>query len=328
MNSRPTPLVIALIAIGALAVVAVIIGSVLPAPKSGSTPQFAVDTASMREGGTGFFGLGSIGERAAMNQADMDMAAAPPGIGMPAPMPPVSPTAGPTAADVDQRIIKNGFLSLAVRSADEAVASLTGLAAGLGGFVQESSVHERADGSKYGSVTVRVPSDQFETALAEAKDLATLVRQETVTGQDVTEQYTDLQAQLRNAQAQEEEYLRILQRAQTVQDILSVQSYLGGVRSTIESLQGRLQFLENRTSFATLSVSLSEDARFQVPQRDFRPGEDARQAIQTLVVVAQSLVSGLILVVIVGGGVLLPLGLIIWGIVALVRRARSKRARR
>ncbi len=234
-------------------------------------------------------------------------------------------TAGETAAETDQKIIKTGYLSLSVEQADAAASALTALATGMGGYVQNSSIEERGDGTKFGSVTVRVPSKRFDDALVEAKKLATQVKSENVGGQDVTEQFTDLQAQLRNAKAQETEYLNILKKAQTVQDILSVQSYLGNVRSQIESLEGRLKYLENQTSYATLSVSLSEDARVSVPGRDFRPWNDIKMAAQSLVAVFQGLVTWIIWFVIIGGGTLIPLALIVWGIVSLIKRLVSRR---
>src|SRR4029079_8297694 len=137
--------------------------------------------------------------------------------------------------------------------------------------VQNSSVSEREDGTHFGSITVRVPAEEFENTLNAIKDFANVVRTQSTTGQDVTEQYTDLQAQLRNAQAQETEYLNILKRAQTVEEILSVQNYLGSIRSTIESLQGRIQYLENVTSYSTITVGLSEEPTVHVPTKAFRP---------------------------------------------------------
>ena len=168
---------------------------------------------------------------------------------------------------------------------------------------------------KTGSLNVAVQHvDETVTSLR------VLARSETTAAQDVTEQYTDLEAQLRNARAQEQEYLNILKRAQTVQDILNVQQYLGSIRAQIESLQGRIKYLENATSYATLSIFLSEDTRVRAPSAGFRPLQDARAAMQALVLLFQALMTWVIWLVIVGIGTLVPLGLIVWVLFVLIRR--------
>lgn len=233
-------------------------------------------------------------------------------------------TAGETAADVDQKVIKTGYLDLEVSDVGETASGISALAAGLGGFTQESSVSEREDGTHYGNVTVRVPADQFEQTMSKIKELATAVRTESSQGQDVTEQYTDLEAQLRNAKAQEEEFLRVLAQAKSVDDILEVQSYLSSVRSTIESLEGRVQYLENRTSYSTISVELSEETAVRLPTKDFRPWSAVREAAQTLVAVLESLAVAAIWLAIVGGGLLLPAGLVAWIAYRVLTRKRTR----
>ncbi len=232
------------------------------------------------------------------------------------------PTAGQTAAEVDQKIVKNGYLRMLVEKVADAAADIGKIAVERGGFVQSSSVTERGDGSYGGEVSVRVPVEKFEEAMSAIKGLATLVKHETATGQDVTEQYTDLQAQLRNARAQEEVYLEILKQARTIEDILKVQERLGSIRSVIESYEGRLKYLENTTSYSTISVSLEEEATVRAPTKEFRLGAIFRGAVQTLVAAAQDLAAGLIYVVIVWGGLLLPIGLVAWIVWKIWKRRR------
>jgi len=227
-------------------------------------------------------------------------------------MPPPEPTAGQNAAEVDQKIVKNGYLHLVVDKVAEAADAIGRLAAERGGFVQSSSVTERGDGTYAGDVSVRVPVAKFEEAMSEIKKLANIVKTENKTGQDVTEQYSDLTAQIRNAKAQEETYLEVLKQARSVEDILKVQERLGYIRSTIESLEGRLKYLENTTSYSTINVSLEEEALVRAPTKEFRLVAIIKGAVQTLVGAAQELVAGIIYAIIVWGGILLPIGLIAW----------------
>jgi len=257
-----------------------------------------------------------------------------PGKAMPsvAPMPPMmdasgrgitypyEPTAGETAAEVDQKIIKNGYLQMVVEKVADAASEIGRIASARGGFVQSSSVSERADGTHAGETTVRVPVAKFEEAMTEIKKLATVVKSENSTGQDVTEQYSDLQAQLRNAKAQEEVYLEILKQAKTVEDILLVQDRLGNIRAVIEGLEGRIKYLENATSYSTITVSLEEEPIVRAPTKEFRLGAIVRDAVQVLVNALQDLVAGLIYAVIVWGGILLPVGLLAWIVWKLWKR--------
>jgi len=234
-------------------------------------------------------------------------------------------TAGSTAAEVDQKIIKTGYLDITVDAVDETVSKIIALATGKGGYTQDSSVSERTDGTKFGDITVRIPATEFENTMVEIKKFAVTVDTESANGQDVTEEYTDLESQLRNAQAQETEYLNILKKAVTVEDILNVQSYLGQVRSEIESLQGRIQYLKNQTGYSTISVSLSEESSLKIPSKEFRPWSSIKEAAQALVVLLQGLVVTIIWLVILGGGILLPIGLIIWLVVKLVKKIKNRR---
>lgn len=244
---------------------------------------------------------------------------------MPYPSPSPEPTAGETAAEVDQKIIKNGSLHMVVDDVSGTADDLTALAKAKGGFVQSSQVSERGDGTHSGFVSIRVPVVEFENAMNAAKALARTVKSDSATGQDVTEQYTDLRAQLRNAKAQEEVYLQVLKQAKTVQDILSVQQYLGQIRGQIESLEGRSKYLENQTSFSTIGIQLEEEPAVRLPTKEFRPTGAAKEAIQALVELAQNLAITLIWLVIVGGGIAIPLALLIWLVAALVRRLARPR---
>ena len=226
--------------------------------------------------------------------------------------PPISPTAGETAADADQKIIRTSSMDLLVERAQTAALHVERIAKEAGGFVQSLSISERGNGVYYGNVVIRVPVERFEATLAALRGIATLVRNESSSGQDVTEQYTDLEAQLRNAEAQEETYLSVLKQARSVEDILKVQERLGAIRGHIESLEGRIQYLKNATSYSTISISLSEEATVRAPTKEFRPLAVIKAAFQALVIVFQDLIAGLLWVVIVWGGALLPIGVIVW----------------
>ena len=161
--------------------------------------------------------------------------------------PPVGPTVIKTA-DVAVEVDRDGF--------GDAMAAVTQIAAKHGGFVVSST--RAGEESRRGSVTVRIPSDRFETALGEIRSLGK-VKRETVSGQDVGQEFIDLEARLRNLHAQEAVLLRLFDEATSVADTIRIQSELSGVQLEIERIEGRLRFLRDQTDLGTITVALAEE---------------------------------------------------------------------
>jgi len=142
---------------------------------------------------------------------------------------------------------------------DDKYAQISAVAIKYGGYVISGDARMGNDGLKNGSISIRVAntSDNFNKAQAEIDGLGNVTSRK-ISGQDVTEEYVDLQSRLRNAEAQEAQYLALMQRAQTIEEILSVQSRLAQVQSEIEQIKGRMKYMEGRTDFATISIDLRE----------------------------------------------------------------------
>ena len=107
-----------------------------------------------------------------------------------------------------------------------------------------------------GWISIRVPDEEFEQALAELRELAVRVTSESTDSRDVTEEYIDLQSRLKNAEATESQYLALLEKAEDVEDILRIYDSLSRVRSEIEQIKGRMQYLERTSSMSLISVNL------------------------------------------------------------------------
>ncbi len=181
-----------------------------------------------------------------------------------------------------RKIIKNGSLSLLVEKVEAAVANIQSLAKTFSGFVGDSRIYETSSGTKSGTITIRVPADRFEETLAEIKKMAAKVENESVTAQDVTEQFVDFEARLRNFQAQETQYLEIMKRAFTVAEILQVQQRLGEVRGQIEQIQGQIQYLSRQIDMSTIMVSLSSKADVEIFGIYWRPFAVVKQSLHTM----------------------------------------------
>ena len=199
--------------------------------------------------------------------------------------PATSPSPASTASEgelTQRKIVKNASLSLLVRKAEDAASAIAALAEKSGGFVQNSQIYEVSDGVKAGTVTFRVPADKFSEAISEVKKLAVKVQSEQTNASDVTEQFVDIEARLKNLQAQETQYLEILKTAKTVKDTLDVTQYLMSVRGQIEQLQGQLKYLSRQVDMSTISVSLTAEAEVQVFGIQWRPLTVLKQALKSM----------------------------------------------
>lgn len=130
------------------------------------------------------------------------------------------------------------------------------IATGLGGDVLNLSQSGSGD-SRNASLTIRVPSNRFADAMQQLRSLEGEVESSGVSAQDVTDQFVDLQARLTAKQAEEQRYLAILGRANTIDEILKVDASLANVRTQIEQLTAQINSIKNRTEFSTISMSIS-----------------------------------------------------------------------
>ncbi len=181
-----------------------------------------------------------------------------------------------------RKIIKDGLLSLLVKKVEDASQGIQLLAKTFGGFVGSSQIYETSGGTKSGTVTIRVPADRFEEAMVAIKNLAVKVERENVNAQDVTEKFIDFEARLRNLEAQETQYLEILKRAFSIQDILNVQQRLGDVRGQIEQIQGQIQFLSRQIDMSTITVSMISEADIEVFGIRWRPLFVVKQSFRNM----------------------------------------------
>jgi hypothetical protein len=233
------------------------------------------------------------------------------------------------SASQARRIIRDAELTATVDDPGRAEPAMAAVAEQLGGFVVSSGRHQSGDRDDVDRVTIdlilRVPTEQFQPALQRLSALCRKVEDEKITGQDVTEEFVDLEARLRTERALEAQYLDILKDAKSVKDALDVHAHLGEVREAIEKAEGRKRFLENQTSLSTIHVTVH---RFvpDIRTSGFGFTSSVRQAGGDILKVSALIVTGLIRAV----GVLLPIVVILlvpgYYVSRLVRKRRARRA--
>ncbi|MDA1174812.1 MAG: DUF4349 domain-containing protein, partial [Chloroflexi bacterium] len=168
-----------------------------------------------------------------------------------------SPVAGQTALETSGRaIISTSSLAIEVDSVPSAIDQLRTIANSAGGFIETLSTTGGADPDR-GNATVRVPGSAFLTTLQRVKELGTVIG-ESVGSDDVTEQVIDLKARLRSEEAKETSFIELLDRANSVSELLSIERELSRVRTEIERLTGQLSFIEQRVDLATIHVNFGQ----------------------------------------------------------------------
>lgn len=207
----------------------------------------------------------------------------------------------------ERLIIRTGNLDVVVRDTEDSLDQIGQMAEAMGGWVVNSNVFQRGE-AKAGTITIRIPAEQFDTVITQVKEAALEVRSESTNSQDVTEEYVDLEARLANLEATADRVRTFLDEARNVEDALAVNQELSRLEGEIESLKGRMTFLSQSAAFSSLTVNLTPDELSQpIEVAGWRPEGVAKSAIESLI----SAVQGLANVVIWAGIFCLPLGLLV-----------------
>jgi hypothetical protein len=238
----------------------------------------------------------------------------------------------PAALSSERLIIKDGNVQLLVEDTDVAIDGVMQAVGDLGGYVLSSRIWYQPWGEenyKYASITIGVPASEFERAIRRLRALAIRVLDETSSGEDVTEQYVDLQSRLESLQATRGRILEFLDQARTVQEALTVNEELAAVEAQIEEVQGRINFISGRAAFSTITIQIEPELPEIVPTPTPTPTltptptstatpvpwdasatfASAKGAVTTLYRMAADL---LIWLVVVGLPVLIPIGFAVW----------------
>jgi len=182
------------------------------------------------------------------------------------------------AAVIERMVIKSASMALVVEDVTATLQQITGLASVNGGYVVNSDMQEDQN-RLYAYISFRVNAALFDATLQSLRNMAVDVRSESTSGQDVTEEYVDLDAKLRNLEASEAQLLELMKQAGTVEEILKVQQVLVDTRQDIEQTKGRMQYLEQSASLSYVYVSLEQSKltlEFNASSTTVKEGEKIR----------------------------------------------------
>lgn len=229
----------------------------------------------------------------------------------------------------ERLIIRTADMTIVVPDTETALAQIAQMAESGGGWVVSSNIYQSSETSKTGYITIRVPSEGFQSVIDAIGGLATEVTSLNTSGQDVTEEYVDLTSQLANLQATAERVRGFLDESRTVEEALAVNQELSRLEGEIELTKGRMQYLSESSAFSSITVNVTPDELAQPIQvAGWQPTGVARQAVEALVSALQALANVAIWFVIFALPVLIiiliPILLLIWLIRRLRRRERAQ----
>ncbi|WP_078554012.1 DUF4349 domain-containing protein [Bacillus alkalicellulosilyticus] len=227
----------------------------------------------------------------------------------------------------ERMVIYNAFLSLEVKSYQKMTEQIREKVSAVGGYVVESNVYNHGEGDIYGRMVVKVPQKSFDPLLTEIETNSIKVEERTVSGQDVTEEYVDLESRLRSKEAVEKRLLSFMEEAEKTEDLLKISNDLGRVQEEIEQLKGRMKYLENNVSFSTISMDLHER---QVNVASIQDTENlntwvkAKSLFMDSVNGIISLFSSLVILAIGLSPVFLPILFVAFFITVFIRKKKAK----
>jgi hypothetical protein len=232
-------------------------------------------------------------------------------------------------------IIKNADIKLSVEDTDVAIDRTTQIVGDLGGYIISSRVwyQDWYDGEnyKYATITVGIPVEQFERMLSRLRGLSVKVLDESATGEDVTDQYVDLQSQLTNLEATRDRIKSFLDQAQSVDEALRINQELSNVEAQIESIKGRMNYLQDRASYSTITVNYEPVLPDLLPDptptpSPWDPGQTFQNATKTLTGAYQGIGDFLIWFLVVPVPILGPIVLLVWLVLKFLLRKPAKPA--
>lgn len=231
-----------------------------------------------------------------------------------------------TAFRTDRLVLKNGHLHVLVKDVDQVTDLATRLTLDYGGYVINSRIwSETWEGKAYqhATLTLAVPSESFEVVIRRLRGFAVDVVDESTSGEDATDEYVDLESRLRSLEATRDRIRSFLDRAQNAEEALMVNEDLSGVETQIEEIKGRMNYLSQRGSYATIQVRIDEQIAPEptpTPLSPWAPGETVTHAGRTLGTILRRLGNFGIWLGIVVVPLVIPAGALAGGVWRVLKR--------
>ncbi len=158
---------------------------------------------------------------------------------------------------VDRKIIKEGNIRFETEDVSKTQNEIRKIVSELGGYIGNENSFNYESSIEY-TLTARVPEDKFNLLVEKVSSLAVKIDSKNINASDVTEEFIDVEARIKTKKELEARYKELLKKAARVDEILNIEREMGNLRAEIESLEGRMNYLKNRISFSTLTITFYE----------------------------------------------------------------------
>lgn len=166
------------------------------------------------------------------------------------------------SAEIERKLIKNGNVSFETFNLEKTRQNITDAIKKYNAYVSYDNEYKSTDRIT-NNINVRVPSKDFDNFLVEISKGVEKFDSKNISVNDVTEEFLDVEARLKSKKKLEERYLDLLNKTKSVKEIIEVERQLANVRSAIESIEGRLKYLQNKVSYSTLSITFYKEISVQ-----------------------------------------------------------------
>lgn len=227
---------------------------------------------------------------------------------------------------VNRMIIHHAQLQVKVKEFKQAQLKIEKKVTEYGGYIVESNIYGQDAEAVSGTMIIRIPEKHFQAFLKDAEEEATILERN-VTGQDVTEQFVDLQSRVTSKRAVETRLLEFMSTAQKTEDLLKISADLATIQEEIEVIVGKMNYLENQTSYSTIEIAMFED-RVIVPALDknnLNTWDKTKKQLATSTNFMLAAGSGIIVFFIGNLPVITILSLIGISVYAIIRRKKSNK---
>lgn len=165
-----------------------------------------------------------------------------------------------------RKLIKNVNMTVETEDYTQLVTDIQEQVVTLGGYIEQfESYNENSIGGRSANLTLRIPADKLDSFVTRVDEVSNVIsRQESV--EDVTLQYVDLESHKKMLEQEQERLLALMEKAETIEDIITLESRLTEVRYQLESMEAQLRSMDNQVSYSTVYLYINEVTRLTPPE--------------------------------------------------------------
>ncbi|WP_087972098.1 DUF4349 domain-containing protein [Oceanobacillus rekensis] len=227
----------------------------------------------------------------------------------------------------DRKIIYTANLFIEVKDYQQTINTIQSQVANRGGYIVDSNMTgDTENNTTNGHVTVRIPQEQFREFIQIMEEGSSKVLESSISGQDVTEEFIDLDSRLKSKRVVEERLLAFMEQAEKTEDLLTISADLADVQGEIDEITGRIKYLENKTDLATVTISIQENnvTISGMNDGDLNTWEKTKQQFLKSINFLIAAFSGIFVFIIGNFPVFIVLGVIALIIFIVYRRTKKK----